>query len=157
MKKEIAFFGAGCFWGVQAAFDDTEGVLETEVGYMGGKLQNPSYEDVCSDETGHVEIVKVVFDSGKVSFKELVEKFWQLHNPTEWNRQGPDVGSQYRSVIFYSNPEQQKVALASKAVLEKSKRFSKPIVTLIEPAKPFFKAEEYHQKYLEKKGLKVCH
>lgn len=151
-----ATFGAGCFWGVEARFRQIKGVKDTKVGYMGGSLKNPTYEDVCTDETGHAEVVQVEYNPQEVSFDELLKVFWDNHNPTTLNRQGPDVGTQYRSAIFYHTPEQEKVARAAKEVLEKSGRFSKPIVTEITPATVFYPAEEYHQRYLEKKGLSSC-
>ncbi|RJQ19784.1 peptide-methionine (S)-S-oxide reductase [Candidatus Woesearchaeota archaeon] len=155
MKTETATFAAGCFWGVQAAFDGVKGVVKSSVGYMGGTVDNPTYEMVCTDRTGHAEVVHVVFDSEIVSYKQLVEKFFSLHDPTQMNRQGPDVGRQYRSAIFYHSPEQKKIAEAVKK--EMQKKSEKTIVTEITPAGTFYPAEEYHQKYLEKKGLKVCH
>ncbi len=156
-KTELATFGAGCFWGVEAAYRQIKGVVSTAAGYMGGKFDNPSYEDVCTDETGHAEVVQVEFDPSKVSYEKLLEVFWNSHNPTQLNRQGPDVGTQYRSVIFYHNQEQKKTASASKEKIEKSKKFSKPIMTEIVPASAFYRAEEYHQQYLEKRGLSTCH
>jgi peptide-methionine (S)-S-oxide reductase len=153
---EKATFGAGCFWGVEAAFRQIKGVTATAVGYMGGTLKNATYQDVCTDRTGHAEVVQVDYDPAAVSYNDLLQVFWQNHNPTTLNRQGPDVGTQYRSVIFFHSPEQQAAALASKAELEKSGRFSKPIVTEIVPAQDFWRAEEYHQQYLEKRGLSHC-
>ncbi len=154
---ELATFGAGCFWGVEAAFREIPGVTETAVGYLGGHKANPTYQDVCTDETGHAEVVQVTFDPSKVGYEQLVEAFWGLHNPTTLNRQGPDVGTQYRSAIFFHSPEQERIAKASKVKLQQSGRFSKPIVTEITPASTFWKAEEYHQQYLEKRGQKSCH
>ena len=151
-----ATFGAGCFWGVEAQFRQIKGVKETAVGYMGGFLKNPTYEDVCTDETGHAEVVQVEYDPQEVSFDELLKVFWDGHNPTTLNRQGPDVGSQYRSAVFYHTLEQEKMARTAKEVLEKSGRFSKPIVTEITPTTIFYPAEEYHQRYLEKKGSSSC-
>ena len=153
---EKATFGAGCFWGVEAAFRQIKGVTATAVGYMGGTLKNPTYQDVCTDDTGHAEVVQVDYDPAEVSYGELLQVFWQNHNPTTLNRQGPDVGTQYRSVIFFHSPEQEAAALASKAELEKSGAFSRPIVTQIVPAQDFWRAEEYHQQYLEKRGLSHC-
>lgn len=153
---EKAAFGAGCFWGVEAKFREIPGV-ETAVGYAGGKLDNPTYEDVCTDRTGHAEVVQVNFDPAKVSYDRLLEVFWGSHNPTTLNRQGPDEGSQYRSAIFFYTPEQEAAALASKAKQQASGRFKKPIVTEISPATKFYRAEEYHQRYLEKRGLAQCH
>lgn len=152
-----ATFGAGCFWGVEAEFRRTPGVVSTEVGYEGGHLPNPTYKDVCSDSTGHAEVVKVEYDPGKVSYDTLLNIFWENHDPTTLNRQGPDLGSQYRSVIFFHSPEQETEALASKAKLDASGRLRRPIVTQIVPATEFWKAEEYHQQYLEKRGLATCH
>ena len=154
MKK--ATFGAGCFWGVEATFRRTPGVIETAVGYSGGHQANPTYEDVCTDRTGHAEVVRVEFDPGKVSFEELLEVFWLSHDPTQENRQGPDCGSQYRSVIFYHDEAQKKEAESSKAQFESLGRYRRPIVTQIVPAEPFYRAEEYHQQYLKKRGLESC-
>ena len=153
---ETATFAAGCFWGVEAAFRQVPGVVDTAVGYTGGALANPTYEDVCTDRTGHAEAVQVEFDPARVTFDRLLDVFWENHDPTTKNRQGPDVGSQYRSAIFFHSAEQEKAARASKAAAEKSGRFRRPIVTEIEPAKEFWRAEEYHQKYLEKRGLAHC-
>lgn len=152
---ETATFAAGCFWGVEATFRKIPGVIETAVGYEGGKLERPTYEDVCTDMTGHAEVVQVVFDPAKVGFERLVEAFWKLHDPTTLDRQGPDVGSQYRSAIFYHSPEQRAVAERSKAAAQP--RFKRPIVTRIEPAATFWRAEEYHQRYLERRGIDHCH
>ncbi len=154
---EKATFGGGCFWGVEAAFRQIPGVVDTAVGYSGGNRRNPRYEDVCTDETGHAEVVEVTFDPAKVSYEQLLEAFWSLHDPTTLNRQGPDVGTQYRSVIFYHKPEQEKIARASKQKQQATGRFGRPIVTQIEPVGPFYRAEEYHQRYLEKRGLASCH
>lgn len=156
MTREVATFGAGCFWGVEARFRDIDGVLETTVGYLGGDYDNPSYEDVCTGRTGHAEVVRIVYDSGKVSFDDLLEVFWEMHDPTSLNRQGPDTGTQYRSAIFYHTPEQKAAAEASRERLDASGRFSRPVVTEITPASTFYRAEEYHQRYLEKKGLSSC-
>ena len=156
-KLEQAMFGAGCFWGVQDEFSHVEGVVSTTVGYAGGTMDNPTYKDVCSDRTGHAEVVLVEYDPAKVSYDELLKKFWEIHDPTTMNRQGPDSGTQYRSIIFYFNPDQEKLAAASKQSLEKSGKYHGAIVTQIVPAVPFYKAEEYHQEYLHKKGLHVCH
>ncbi len=153
---EKATFGAGCFWGVEETFRKIDGVTSAAVGYAGGRTENPTYEDVCSHETGHAEVVEIEFDPAKVSYRQLLEVFWSNHNPTTLNRQGPDVGDQYRSVIFYHSPEQRAAAEASKEELEKSGRFRRPIVTQIEPAPKFYRAEEYHQRYLEKRGLSHC-
>jgi peptide-methionine (S)-S-oxide reductase len=156
MSIEKATFGAGCFWGVEAVFRETKGVKETAAGYAGGTTENPTYEDVCSHQTGHAEVVEVQFDPGEVSYQQLLDVFWRNHDPTTRNRQGPDIGSQYRSVIFYHSPEQKAAAEASKAELEKSGRFRRPIVTEIEPAPTFYRAEEYHQQYLAKHGRTHC-
>ncbi len=154
---EKATFGAGCFWGVEAAFRQIDGVISTAVGYAGGLTANPTYRDVCSDETGHAEVVEVEFDPARVSYEQLLDVFWENHDPTTLNRQGPDVGSQYRSAIFFHSPLQEAAAKASKARLEAAKRFHRPIVTAIEPAQTFYRAEDYHQQYLEKRGLASCH
>jgi peptide-methionine (S)-S-oxide reductase len=151
-----ATFGAGCFWGVEAAFRQLKGVVSTSVGYMGGTLDNPSYEDVCTDRTGHAEVVEVLYNPAQVSYENLLEVFWKIHDPTTLNRQGPDRGTQYRSVIFYHSPEQEAAARASKERLHQSARFRRDIVTQIEPAKKFWKAEEYHQQYYEKTGRRSC-
>ncbi len=151
-----ASFAAGCFWGVEAAFRQVEGVLDTAVGYSGGRLENPTYEDVCSGRTGHAETVEVEYDPSRVSYEQLLDVFWENHDPTTLNRQGPDVGEQYRSAIFFHTPEQQAAATESKANLEKSGKYKRPIVTQILPASTFFRAEEYHQRYLEKHGLAHC-
>jgi len=155
--SELATFAAGCFWGVEAAFRKMPGVVETAVGYMGGHTEKPIYEEVCTGNTNHAEVVQVTFDTDQVSYKQLLELFWDKHNPTTLNRQGPDVGTQYRSAIFYHSPEQQQAAEESKSELEASGKFRSPIVTLIEPAATFNRAEEYHQQYLEKRGLDQCH
>ena len=154
---EMATFGAGCFWGVQETLGNLEGVVETAAGYMGGTTENPTYEEVCSDETGHAEVVQVKFDPATISYEKVLDAFWELHDPTQLNRQGPDVGSQYRSVIFYHTPEQQATAEASREKLEASGKHDEPIVTAIEAAGKFTKAEEYHQHYLAKRGLGTCH
>ncbi len=154
---EKATFGAGCFWGVEAAFRQIDGVISTAVGYSGGRTANPTYRDVCSDETGHAEVVEVEFDPAKVSYERLLDVFWENHDPTTLNRQGPDVGSQYRSAIFFHTPAQEATARESKARLAAAKRFRRPIVTEIEPAATFYRAEDYHQQYLEKRGLASCH
>jgi peptide-methionine (S)-S-oxide reductase len=154
---EKATFAAGCFWGVEATFRALPGVLSTRVGYIGGKTENPSYKDVCTDATGHAEAVEVTYDPNKIGYDDLLKVFWENHDPTQLNRQGPDWGTQYRSAIFYHSPEQQKAAQASKDAMENSHRYSKKIVTQIVPAETFFQAEDYHQQYLEKKGLASCH
>lgn len=150
-------FGAGCFWGVEVAFRQLPGVVSATSGYSGGTTENPTYQDVCSGRTGHAEVVQVEYDPAQVSYDELLQLFWSKHDPTTLNRQGPDVGTQYRSVIFYYTPEQEKAARASKQQLEESGRFKRPIVTEILPASAFYRAEEYHQRYLEKHGLASCH
>jgi peptide-methionine (S)-S-oxide reductase len=157
MSQSIATFGAGCFWGVEAAFRQLPGVTATAVGYAGGKLDNPTYQDVCTDRTGHAEVVQVTYDPALVSYDDLLNVFWAEHDPTTMNRQGPDVGSQYRSVIFFHTPEQEAAAKASKEKLEKSGKFKRPIVTQIVAAPTFYRAEDYHQQYLEKRGLASCH
>lgn len=151
-----ATFAAGCFWGVEIAFRRTPGVQETQCGYMGGVTEAPTYHDVCSDLTGHAEVVQVVYDPQSVSYDELLEVFWTCHDPTQKNRQGADIGSQYRSAIFYHGEEQRHAAEASKEALEASDRLRKPVATEIAPAKTFWRAEEYHQQYLEKRGLATC-
>ncbi|MBZ5611341.1 MAG: peptide-methionine (S)-S-oxide reductase MsrA [Acidobacteriia bacterium] len=153
---EIATFGAGCFWGVEAAFRQVKGVASTAVGYMGGKLRNPSYQDVCTDQTGHAEVVQVEFDPAQVSYDDLLRVFWENHDPTTLNRQGPDVGTQYRSAVFFHTPAQEAAAKASKDALARSGAYKRPIVTEIVPATEFWRAEEYHQQYLEKRGLAHC-
>lgn len=152
-----ATFGAGCFWGVEAAFMVVPGVIETAVGFMGGRTENPSYKQVCYEATGHAEVVHVTYDPSKVKYDQLLEVFWSSHDPTQLNRQGPDVGDQYRSAIFFHTPEQEAAAHASKEWLEKSGRFRRTIATKVEPAGEFYRAEEYHQKYLQKRGEKACH
>jgi peptide-methionine (S)-S-oxide reductase len=152
-----ATFAAGCFWGVEATFRQIPGVTSTRVGYTGGQMDKPTYKDVCTDRTGHAEAVEVDYDPAKVRYEELLNVFWENHDPTQLNRQGPDWGSQYRSAIFFHSPEQQSTAKASKDALEKEHRFSKPVVTQIVPAVEFFPAEDYHQQYLEKRGLATCH
>lgn len=154
--SEKASFGAGCFWGVEAEFRQIPGVLATAVGYEGGTTTNPTYRDVCSHTTGHAETVEVDYDPARVSYEDLLKVFWENHDPTQLNRQGPDVGDQYRTVIFFHTPEQEAAARASKAQLEASGRYRKPIVTQIVPATTFYRAEDYHQQYLEKRGLSTC-
>ncbi len=149
---EKAIFAAGCFWGIEAAFRRTDGVVSTAVGYIGGDLDDPSYEDVCSGRTGHAEAVQVEFDPGKVSYDQLLDLFWQIHDPTTLNRQGPDIGTQYRSAIFFRDPGQEAAARASKVRQADSGRVAKPIVTEIVPAGTFWRAEDYHQQYFEKRG-----
>jgi len=154
---QTAMFAAGCFWGVEQTFREMPGVVSTEVGYTGGTVKNPTYEQVCTSRTGHAETVRLQYDPEKISYEKLLETFFANHNPTTVDRQGPDVGPQYRSAIFYENPEQEALAKAYKEKLDKSGKFQSPIVTQIVPAQDFFKAEEYHQQYLEKRGQKVCH
>ena len=157
MATETATFGAGCFWGVETTFRQVPGVVATAVGYLGGTLANPTYHDVCTGRTGHAEVVQVEFDPAKVTYQQLLDVFWKNHDPTTKDRQGPDVGTQYRSAIFYHSPAQEQAAIASKEELAKSGRFRRPIVTEITPASAFYKAEDYHQQYLEKRGLASCH
>jgi peptide-methionine (S)-S-oxide reductase len=152
-----ATFAAGCFWGVEATFRQIPGVISTRVGYIGGKTENPTYKEVCTDGTGHAEAVEVDYDPPKVKYADLLKVFWENHDPTQLNRQGPDWGTQYRSAIFYHSPEQAAEAKASKESLDKAHVYSKPIVTQIVPAVTFFPAEDYHQQYLEKRGLASCH
>ena len=156
-RYEKATFAGGCFWGVEAAFRQVEGVLSTRVGYTGGHTNNPTYRRVCSGRTGHAEAVQLINDPNQVSYEQLLEVFWRIHDPTTLNRQGPDVGSQYRSAIFYHSESQLKAAEASKERLQSSRRFRRPIVTEITPASVFYRAEEYHQRYLEKQGRASCH
>jgi peptide-methionine (S)-S-oxide reductase len=154
---EKATFGAGCFWGVEAEFRELPGVVDTAVGFSGGTTANPSYEQVCTGRTGHAEVVEVTYDPSKISYDTLLDTFWQIHDPTTRDRQGPDFGTQYRSVIFYHTPEQKAAAERSRAAAEASGRLRGPIVTQIEPAGPFYRAEEYHQRYLEKQGRVTHH
>jgi peptide-methionine (S)-S-oxide reductase len=156
VQTQKATFGAGCFWNVEAAFRQIPGITATQVGYEGGHTETPSYLDVCSHTTGHAEVVEIDYDPARVTYEQLLQVFWNNHDPTQLNRQGPDVGDQYRSVIFYHTPEQQAAAEASKAALERSGRYRRPIVTQIVPAQTFYRAEEYHQQYLEKRGLSTC-
>lgn len=156
-RTELATFGAGCFWGVEETFRQVPGVISTAVGYSGGTTENPTYEQVCTDRTGHAEVVQVEYDPTRVSYEQLLEVFWKSHDPTTLNRQGPDVGTQYRSVIFYHSPQQEAAARASRQRLEQSGRYQRPIVTQIEPARTFWRAEEYHQQYLARRGLSSCH
>ncbi|NHJ19804.1 MAG: peptide-methionine (S)-S-oxide reductase [Candidatus Lokiarchaeota archaeon] len=152
---EEAIFGAGCFWGVEYKLGKVKGVLSTEVGYTGGTTKNPTYKDVCTNTTGHAEVVKVTFDPSIVSYEELLETFWDIHNPTTLNRQGWDIGTQYRSAVFYKDESQRLSAVKLKDTLDKSGKYSKPIVTEIVPFKEFYRAEEYHQKYHEKNKKSV--
>ena len=154
---EKATFAAGCFWGVEATFRAMPGVSSTRVGYTGGQTEHPTYKEVCTDRTGHAEAVEIEFDPAKIAYTDLLKVFWENHDPTQLNRQGPDWGTQYRSAIFFHSPEQQREAQASKEALENAHRFSKPIVTQIVPAVTFHPAEDYHQQYLEKRGLASCH
>ena len=151
---EKATFGAGCFWGVEVAFRNVPGVTDTAVGYMGGTVPNPTYEQVCTDRTGHAEVVQVEYDPDEVSYEQLLDTFWEEHDSTQMNRQGPDVGSQYRSVVFFHTPEQEEQALASKARIQAQS--AEPVVTEIVPASDFWRAEEYHQQYLVKRGVATC-
>jgi peptide-methionine (S)-S-oxide reductase len=152
---EKATLAAGCFWGVEAAFRQIDGVTDAPVGYTGGSLVNPNYRDVCSGRTGHAEAVEVEFDPARVSYEKLLDAFWNMHDPTTLNRQGPDVGTQYRSAIFFHSPEQETIARAS---MEKAQaRIRRPITTEVTPASAFYRAEEYHQRYFEKQGLQSCH
>jgi peptide-methionine (S)-S-oxide reductase len=154
---EKATFGAGCFWGVEARFAEIPGVIDTAVGYEGGDLEHPTYKEVCTDRTGHAEVVDVTFDPSRVSFDSLLDAFFALHDPTQMNRQGPDWGSQYRSVVFAHSDEQMQLAKEKIAELNATGAYRKPIATKVEPATMFWKAEEYHQRYLEKRGMVHCH
>lgn len=154
---EKATFGAGCFWGVEAAFRRVDGVQATAVGYLGGDMKEPSYQDVCSGQSGHAEVVEVTYDPSKVDYNALLDVFWSCHNPTTLNRQGPDVGTQYRSAIFFHGPEQKASAEASIEALTRAGAFPNPIITEITATSPFYRAEEYHQQYLEKRGQATCH
>lgn len=155
--NQLATFGAGCFWGVEETFHNLKGVLTTAVGYMGGDKDSPTYEDVCTDETGHAEVVQIEYDPEQISYDELLRAFWENHDPTTLNRQGPDSGTQYRSAVFFHSPEQERLARESISLLEKHRVFKNPIVTQVVAAQTFWRAEEYHQKYLAKKGLSHCH
>lgn len=155
--SEIATFGAGCFWGVEVAFSRIPGVLETAVGYSNGHTENPTYKDVCTDETGHAEVVQVTFDPSKVTFTNLLDAFFALHDPTQVNRQGPDFGKQYRTAIFFHSPEQEAAAKAKISELNAGGKLKRPIATEVTAADKFYRAEEYHQKYLEKRGAASCH
>ncbi len=153
---EKAAFAAGCFWHVEEAFRRVPGVVSTAVGYEGGDMENPTYRDVCTGKTGHAETVEVAYDPSKVSYEKLLDVFWSVHDPTTANRQGPDVGSQYRSVIFYHDRQQEEAARRSKEQLDRSGRLKRPAVTQIVPASKFWKAEEYHQQYMAKNKLESC-
>ena len=156
MNMAIATFAAGCFWGVEAAFREVEGVLSTRVGYTGGSFDNPTYHDVCSGRTGHAESVEVTYDPERVSYDDLLNVFWEVHNPTTLNRQGPDIGTQYRSAIFFHNSDQETAARASKERVNASGKYPREVVTEISPASQFWMAEDYHQQYLEKRGMAHC-
>ncbi len=157
MAMEKATFGAGCFWGVEARFSEMNGVLDTAVGYEGGALAHPTYKEVCTDRTGHAEVVQVTFDPGRLAYETLLDAFFALHDPTQLNRQGPDWGTQYRSIVFAETDQQATAARAKIAELNASGTFRQPIATVVEPAQTFWKAEEYHQRYLEKRGMTSCH
>jgi len=157
MPKEIAIFGAGCFWGIEQIFRNTRGVLNTTVGYAGGKTKNPTYREVCSGLTGHAEVVKLIFDNKIVSYPDLLKVFWKSHNPTTPNQQGADIGSQYRSIIFYNSNLQQQAAIASKKNLDYNKQYPSEIITEIIPETIFYIAENYHQQYLKKRDTGTCH
>ncbi|MDH3346328.1 MAG: peptide-methionine (S)-S-oxide reductase MsrA [Kiritimatiellaceae bacterium] len=154
---EKATFAAGCFWGVESAFRTVDGVIDAQVGYVGGKTENPTYKEVCTGKTGHAEAIEITFDPAKVAYNKLVELFWKMHNPTQVNRQGPDIGTQYRSAIFYHSSEQKEIAEQSKVDLDASGRLKRPVATEIVPASTFYRAEEYHQRYFEKNGEPACH
>ncbi|MBU0648417.1 peptide-methionine (S)-S-oxide reductase MsrA [Patescibacteria group bacterium] len=154
--EKLATFGAGCFWGVEHKFRQVHGVVDTAVGYMGGQVDNPTYEQVCRDDTGHTEVCQVEYNHDIVSYKELLDVFWNLHNPTQVDRQGPDIGYQYRSVIYYHDENQKQIAEQSLETLANSGKFTEPIATAIQPAQTFWRAEEYHQRYVEKTGRNVC-
>jgi len=157
VKTEKATFGAGCFWGVEDVFRGVKGVVSAAAGYLGGAMKNPTYSDVSSGKTGHAEVVEIIYDPSQVSYDELLNVFWESHDPTQFNRQGPDVGNQYRSAVFFHNKQQEQTAKASKEKLDKSGKYKKPLVTEITPASQFYRAEEYHQRYLEKHGMSGCH
>ena len=156
VKTEKAIFAAGCFWGVEEEFRRIDGVISTRVGYIGGKIESPSYKDVCSDRTGHAEAVEITYDPEKVTYDKLLERFWSVHNPSALNRQGLDIGTQYRSAIFYSSPKQKSAAEKSKIALEKSGKYRQVVTDIVRACK-FYEAEDYHQQYLEKRGLANCH
>ena len=154
---EKATFAAGCFWGVEAEFRRLKGVTSAQVGYTGGSTDDPTYKQVCSDRTGHAEAVELEYDPAQISYDDLLKTFWAMHDPTTMNRQGPDIGSQYRSAIFYHTPQQEAAAKKSRDALAASGKFKRPIVTEIKPATKFWRAEEYHQRYFEKNGMAACH
>ncbi len=154
---ETATFAAGCFWGVEEAFRTLPGVKQTRVGYTGGRTQDPDYREVCGGRTGHAEALQIQFDPTEVSYRALLERFFEIHDPTQVNRQGPDVGEQYRSAVFHHSPEQEKTAREVMAALASEKRFSRPIATQLVPASTFYEAEEYHQQYFAKRGIASCH
>ena len=154
--EEMATFGGGCFWGVEEHFRTMKGVVSTKAGYMGGHYKNPTYKEVCTDKTGHAEVVHIIFDKDKINYRQLLDSFFSIHNPTQLNRQGPDTGTQYRSVIFYHTPEQKSMAEEKISELGRSGKFKNKIVTTMEEASVFYSAEEYHQKYLFKRGLESC-
>ncbi|MEE8105414.1 MAG: peptide-methionine (S)-S-oxide reductase MsrA [Planctomycetota bacterium] len=153
---QIATFGAGCFWGIEVAFRKLDGVSDAVVGYTGGQTCDPTYPDVCTGRTGHAEVVRVTYDPERIDYGALLDLFWNAHDPTQLNRQGPDFGTQYRSAIFFHDADQEAAALASKAALESSGCHARPVVTTIEPAPEFYRAEEYHQSYLAKRGQDSC-
>ncbi len=157
LSTQKATFAAGCFWGVESVFRHMPGVISTKVGYTGGNLPDPTYEQVCTDKTGHAEAIEIIFDPQQITYQQLLKIFWENHNPTTLNKQGPDIGAQYRSAIFYHNTEQEQIARKSKLELEKSGKFNKPIVTEITAATEFYPAEEYHQNYNEKHNIRHCH
>lgn len=156
-EPQRATFAAGCFWGVEEIFRETAGVKSTAAGYTGGQFENPAYEDVCFGDTGHAEAVEILFDPAEISYEELLGLFWENHDPTTVNRQGPDIGPQYRSAIFYHSPDQEAAAKRSKELLEQSGRWRRPVATEITPASTFYRAEDYHQQYLRKMGVASCH
>ncbi len=157
MLTEKATFAAGCFWGVESAFRTVEGVIDAQVGYIGGNPEAPTYREVCSGRTGHAEALEIRFDPAVITYKQLVELFWRVHNPTQINQQGPDIGTQYRSSIFYYSTKQKKIAEQSKIALTASGKYNRPVATEIVPAATFYRAEEYHQRYFEKTGRPACH
>ncbi len=157
MATEKATFGAGCFWGVEAKLSELTGVLDTATGYEGGTVNNPTYRDVCTDRTGHAEVVELIFDPARISYDSLLDAFFSLHNPTEINRQGPDLGTQYRSIVFTHTDAQRAEAQEKIAELNASGVFRRPVATAVEPAQTFWRAEEYHQRYLEKRNMVACH